>query len=435
VTVIYQGREGRGAGPDFSGAVIAGPSSLTLRGDIELHVRASSFRAHGHDRDRAYNNVILHVVFEDDVGADTPLFGGGSAPVVALAPWVSARAGELERWLAQPLLWREPCHDALVRMGAAGVAASLEVEGDRRFAEKTERMQARIGEAGVDQALYEGLLEALGYGGNAGAMLALARILPWSVLAAGVGVGGGDEGLVVPPGTRSLRHLEPSLPGPAVPLSHVRESREIRGVAMLLGSAGLLPSQRGHDGPLDTYVQDLEREFGQRSLPSLSPSLWKLWGVRPENTPARRIAGAAALLRSLFLPGAIGQLAAARTVNEAISPLIARASGYWLRHYDVYAGPCRLPPAFIGRSRALEILTNVVLPAAAASGDIGLSSRAQTLFAALPRPASYGQTRFIEAALASKGIRIPINARRAQGMLALNRDWCTQGGCGRCPLS
>ena len=147
------------------------------------------------------------------------------------------------------------------------------------------------------------------------------------------------------------------------------------------------------------------------------------------------IAGAAALLTSLSFPDAFWQLAAARTVNEAIGPLVARASGYWLWHYDVCAGPCRLPAAFIGRSRALEILINVVLPAAAASEDRELSSRAQTLFAALPRPASYGQTRFIEAALASEGVRVPINARRAQGLLALNRDWCTQGGCGRCPLS
>ena len=32
------------------------------------------------------------------------------------------------------------------------------------------------------------------------------------------------------------------------------------------------------------------------------------------------------------------------------------------------------------------------------AGNAALASRAQTLFAALPRPASYGQTRFIEAA-------------------------------------
>ena len=61
--------------------------------------------------------------------------------------------------------------------------------------------------------------------------------------------------------------------------------------------------------------------------------------------------------------------------------------------------------------------------------------RARALFARLPRPAAYGVTKFIENALASEGVRVPMNARRAQGLLALHRDWCTQNGCGRCPLS
>ena len=51
-------------------------------------------------------------------------------------------------------------------------------------------------------------------------------------------------------------------------------------------------------------------------------------------------------------------------------------------------------------------------------------------------PARYGETRFLEENLASGGgDRLRLNARRAQGLLALNRDWCSQGGCGRCRLS
>jgi hypothetical protein len=105
VRVIFQGRAGRGPGPDFRGAVIAGPSDVPLRGDIELHVRSSDFRAHGHHADRAYGNIVLHVVFEDDAGEDTRLYGGGRAPVVARS-WGGA-ALTVQRWLERPLLWRE----------------------------------------------------------------------------------------------------------------------------------------------------------------------------------------------------------------------------------------------------------------------------------------------------------------------------------------
>jgi len=402
VNVIFQGRAGRGPGPDFRGAVIAGPSGLPLRGDVELHVRSSSFRAHGHETDPAYANVILHVVFEDDTGVDTPLPGGRTAPVVALAPWVARRAEDLQRWLQTPLLWREPCHDAVQRLGQAGVVAALGSEGDRRLAAKAARAADTVRQHGLDQALYEGVLAAMGYGGNAPAMLSLARLLPWPRLAA-LARGSPDRRL----------HLE----------------------ALLLAAAGLLPSQRRHRGPVEPHVVQLERIAAAAGLPSLGAERWKLWGVRPQNMPARRIAGCAALFADHHAPSRLLAALDARTINEAVRPFAVKARGYWRDRYDPCAGRARLGDAFIGRSRALEILVNVVIPAAAASGDPPLASKAQALYEKLPRPASYGVTRFIEQALASEGVRVPLNARRAQGLLALHRDWCSANGCGRCPLS
>ncbi|MHB8378043.1 MAG: DUF2851 family protein, partial [Dehalococcoidia bacterium] len=267
VRVIYQGRPGRGPGPDFRGAVIAGPSGLTRRGDVELHVRSSSFRAHGHEADPAYADVVLHVVFDDDTGADTPLPGGRTAPVVALAPWVARRAGELQRWLERPLLWREPCHDAVARMGAGAAGAALDAEGDRRLAARAARNTDAIAASGVGQALYEGLLEALGYGGNSAPMQALARRLPWASLRAEAERAG--RPCVVP-----------------------RQAFE----ALLLGAAGLLPAQRGHGGAVEPYVAALERTFAASGLPAMPAAAWKLWGVRPANAPARRLAAAAARL-------------------------------------------------------------------------------------------------------------------------------------------
>ncbi len=405
VRIISPGRPGRGPGPDFRAAAIAGPSGVTLRGDIELHVRSSLFRAHGHADDAAYANVILHVVFEDDLGVDTPLPGGKTAPVIALAPWVAERAEELRRWLERPLLWREPCHDAVMRLGEEGAGAALDAEGDRRFQEKTRRFAEAVVAVGLEQALYVGLVEALGYGGNAGSMRALACLLPWEKLQA-----------------LALRGSQP-------------ESMPMQMEGLLLGTAGLLPSQRGHRGPVEGYVEEMERCFAAAGLKALPTEMWKLWGVRPENFPTRRIAAAAALFARLGSPAAVLGVVEAANVREAIAPLLVMARGFWLNHYDVCAGACRLPPAFVGRSRALEMLVNVVLPAAAASGDGVVAAKARALYARLPRPAAYGVTKFIENALGSEGVRVPVNARRAQGLLGLHRDWCTQNGCGRCPLS
>jgi hypothetical protein len=276
----------------------------------------------------------------------------------------------------------------------------LDAEGDRRFEVKVARAKDVIRTGGVEQALYEGLLEALGYGGNARSMQALARSLPWA------GLRDGSKG------------------------------DRVRLEALLLGAAGLLPSQRMHGGPAEPHVAALERAFARTRLPSLPAGAWKLWGVRPENAAARRIAAAAGLLARLGNPAKLLAIVDAATVNEAIAPLLIAADGYWRSHYDLCASPCRLPPAFVGRSRAIEIVINVVLPIACCiDDDAALNAKARALFARLPRPAVYGATRFIEEALSSQGTRVPVNARRAQGLLELQRNWCTQGGCGRCGLS
>src|SRR3990170_4688636 len=115
--VLHPGLPGRGAGPDFRDAIIAAPGRL-LRGDVELHQRSSDFRAHGHHRDPRYDRLVLHVVFADDTTEATRVSAGAKrVPVVSLASWLEARARELAGWLASPSLWREPCHDAIARLG------------------------------------------------------------------------------------------------------------------------------------------------------------------------------------------------------------------------------------------------------------------------------------------------------------------------------
>ena len=137
-----------------------------------------------------------------------------------------------------------------MRMGADGAGRALDAEGDRRFDAKVAHAREAVRASGVEQALCDGLLEALGYGGNAQQMLTLARLLPW---------------------TR---------------LRDMTAGDQTRMEALLLGSAGLLPSQRAHHGPVEPHVEAMERILAPSRLPSLRSGRWKLWGVRPENAPA-----------------------------------------------------------------------------------------------------------------------------------------------------
>ena len=54
------------AGPDFKHGAIT-IDGIEMHGQIEMHVKSSDWLKHKHHKDRQYNNVILHVVYENDI--------------------------------------------------------------------------------------------------------------------------------------------------------------------------------------------------------------------------------------------------------------------------------------------------------------------------------------------------------------------------------
>jgi len=388
--VVYRGRLSPGPGPDFRDAIIQGPEGHLWQGDLEVHVRASGFRLHGHGRDPAYDSVVLHLVWEDDEGEDTLLPCGRRAVVVALAPWFQRRRQELASLLKRPDAWREPCFTALTRLGIEAVGRTLDRLGDLRFGQKTERFrrslpaasnlpvrqagQSTPAAAGAeDQILYAAVLEALGYGGHREAFARLARELPYQRLRAA---------LAGRPATEATAYLE----------------------TVLLTAAGLASST--------------------------APTLWRRQCWRPVNHPRRRLAGAARLLARA--PSGLAAYARSRLSAEASPATTVRA---WM-----VAAEGSGVPALVGHGRAVEILVNAVLPFLAAGGsgaDAALQQRAVALFRRLPAAGRYGATAHLEQALSLNGRRhLTGSARRQQGLLYLLHRHCRQGGCAcACPLS
>jgi Protein of unknown function (DUF2851) len=356
VRVIYRVRPGAGPGPDFRDALVEFPGGVS-QGDVELHVRTSDFRRHGHEGDPAYANVVLHVVFVDDGAGPTPLFGGGRAPVVAVG-----RAGELAKRAAarlggRPAGYAEPCRSSVERLGPDAVGASLDRLGGMRFRQKAAAMVKLLaaGDAPED-VLWSGLLEALGYGGERDGLRAVAAALPW----------------------RELRMSLLRLPV---------EERTLEATRILVSAWDLLKVKPGRAA-----------------------------GVRPRNQPEKRLAGA-------------GQLAA-RFCEEGLAagllPLLEEEGAPALVTTSLTV------PGLIGRSRAIELAGNVVLPLAAALCGPPSAFRYEALLGRLPLPARYGSVRHLHRTIEGA---VAADMRRQQGMLYLLRQYCTQGGCGTCPLS
>lgn len=82
VTIIFPGTLNTNQGPDFKDARLK-IGATTFAGSVELHLKTSHWKQHGHDGDAHYNNVVLHVVYEHDVLFQKPI------PVVVLQPCIS----------------------------------------------------------------------------------------------------------------------------------------------------------------------------------------------------------------------------------------------------------------------------------------------------------------------------------------------------------
>ena len=370
--VLNPGRPGGGSGPDFLDAVLE-IDGATVHGDVELHVRASGFRAHGHDADRAYDGVALHVVFRADGGAYTRLSSGAEAAVAAFAPWLEGRTAELQAWLAAESLWREPCRDAIGRLGEAGVRAVLSEAGRARLEARATALANLAAGVGEREALWRSLLDTMGVGGDRDGFRRLAAVFP-----------------------------EP-LASRIVATQDCREAAA-RLTRALVYVAGLCPPPQPEEGDWPAPVR-----------PPLAAA------GRPANRPERRLAGLAELyVRAGGDLPALARDSVARA--ETAKALVAA--------WAVYSQGLTL----IGPGRARELALNLALPFAAL--DASARPRVTALLDDLRAGAAYGKTAFLEANLREGARRRLVRtALEQQGLLAFLGQWCSRGGCGRCPLS
>lgn len=87
VQIIKWGIHNLFSGPDFFNAQLR-IGSITWSGNVEIHVKSSDWNKHQHQYDSAYENVILHVVYENDA----PIFIHNELlPVIELKEMISPK--------------------------------------------------------------------------------------------------------------------------------------------------------------------------------------------------------------------------------------------------------------------------------------------------------------------------------------------------------
>jgi hypothetical protein len=405
VEIIQPGFWSHVGGPDFVRTAVrfrqgdASDKEITV-GNVEVHLRAADWNAHGHHIDPAYNETILHAVW--DLGAGKSFFPATESfrrvPQVELksqlvAPWDELQplcASLLQKPLPEAVPGR--CSAELAQLPSDQIADILRAAGLFRLRQKAQRWFWRARLAGPEQALYEALAEALGFHANQIPMRLAAQRLPWKM----------------------LRALDP-----AERLAH------------LFGLAGFLPGESvtrlasEPRGWLRELWEIWWKARGPLDYALLPRSQWRLAGLRPLNRPERRLAALAHLV-----PQIRGLLAAlkSRDADRFAKTLIEVRDPFWETHATLTGTPLRAPCRLIGEERVHDILINVFWPMVSLEEPEVAQRGLREITAAPNGKARIASQRLLISALT------PRHAREAliqQGLLQVFRDYC-QADCSQC---
>jgi hypothetical protein len=288
VKIVKVGERNTNSGPDFlNGQAIIGDTHWA--GNIELHIKSSDWDAHKHTSDKAYGNVILHVVYEHNA-TELP----ANIPVLELKQYIPQQT--LQHYEQLQAAGKEiPCNAFVKDVNDFVKATWLDRIAVERLESKSGYIKQLLERNRNDwqETTYQLVARNFGFKVNADAFEALAQSLPLRML------------------SRQKYNL-------------------LQVEALLFGQAGMLEVEFN-----DGYPKALQKEYGflkaKYNLQPIPAERWKLLRLRPGNFPTYRIAQFAQLvykselLFSKFLE--IDNVAAAKKYFDL------EASEYWHTHY------------------------------------------------------------------------------------------------------
>ena len=319
ITVIQPGFQNSDSGPDFFNARVQIGDTLWA-GNVEIHIKSGDWIRHGHHHDRAFDNVILHVVFEEDRIIRRP--NGQVIPVVTIGDNFEPSRWANYQQLARSKGWI-PCEKQINEIDELSILQWLDRLLVDRLEAKTSTIMDLLTESNGDwqETFYRLLARNFGFKVNAIPFELLAKSLPLKIL---------------------LRH----------------KNNLFQLEALLLGQAGLLEPDF-----VDPYPRQLYHEYiylqKKLLIKPLEGHLWKFGRLRPANFPTIRLMQFATLIHKsehLFL-----NIIDASSIEELHRLLTVSAGEYWNTHFrpDQYSA---FQVKSLGASAIENILINTIVP-------------------------------------------------------------------------
>ena len=389
VEILHPGEWNTDAGPDFFNARLR-LGDTTWAGNIEIHVRASEWQAHGHSGDAAYDNVVLHVVLEEDQPALRA--NGERIPGLELKGRIPANLLETWQRLEHERAWI-PCERFFRNIPGIVRLNWLDRLLVERLEEKTTAISETLAATGNhwEEAFYRAMARNFGLKVNAEPFEALARSLPLLTLA-----------------------------------KHKNDLKQVE--ALLFGQAGMLAETFKDD-----YPNELAREYKflrhKYGLSPLSPGQWKFLRLRPANFPTVRLAQFAALAhQSAHL---FSKILEVKSLRELENLFDVQASEYWLTHFQ-FDKPSAKRPKRLGRDFIRVIIINTIAPFLFHYGKLRkqdeFQKRALHLLEELPAEANALLDGWADLGVQAR------NAYQSQALIHLKTRYCDARRCLECAV-
>ena len=384
VEVVATGYRNTNSGPDFLEAKIQIGDKLWA-GHVEIHVKSSDWKRHGHQTDKAYQNVILHVVYEHDTKVnDIPTLElKGHFDETLFANY--QRFISSQGWI--------PCEKSIAQVPVFTRLSWLDRMAVERLEGKSESVNKILETNQFDweDALYKLLMRYFGLKVNNEAFEYLATILPFKTL-----------------------------------LKHADNLLQVE--AMLMGCAGFL-----EDDFTEEYPLLLKREFAvmkaKFNLLTMPAERWKFMRMRPSNFPTIRLAQMAQLIHKngcLF-----SKIREAKNAVEVRALLDVKASEYWETHYR-FETASETKPKHLGDATADILIINAVVPLLFCYGKLHKDeSVCETALQFLEE--TKAEDNAIIRHFAQCGIKTE-NAMQSQALLHLYNMYCKRKRCLECRL-
>ncbi|MGJ8656110.1 MAG: DUF2851 family protein [Akkermansiaceae bacterium] len=333
----------RSAGPDFLHAAIS-IDGETYAGPLEIDTRPSDWENHGHDVNPAFNETIVHVVFEPSLTDHyTRTVDHCEVPKVVV-PLSRIQAALQAPLSASAPLHMGRCHKPLANTSVLRINDLLEQAAKHRCLVKAKRLMAIRESHGKDQSLWVAVAETLGYRPNRLPMTLLAQRLPIQQLKSY-----GDRSLALCFGTAGFLH----------PDIHKKAPED---------------SQQWLENLWETWWQDRTKY----QLDQDREIKWVLHGNRPINHPQRRLATLSVI--SQHWPTFRKLSTQPKALTDWLRSL---TDPFWSKHYTLTSKPAAKKLVLIGKDRISDLIINHLLPLKIAEGD----KTAWATYQSFPAPA------------------------------------------------